>query len=604
VILPIGFDTIGQPVTPLQSGAQAQGLSISLQGFSPQAFGTALGVNTYSPSGSGGGNQTGPPNTPIAVKVYIAGVDRTAYVTVPLRRSWQLGSICTATFLIDSSLAGSYRPDEWDSVVIVLGTYLFFNGVVDNYSELWRYGGSDYRITVNCLGWAALLDRRYLGIDIVDATGATTAPIPAPVPFTREPGDISAYWYAQPLAFGALLPQQPKTLSQLLAFIQSFLADAGITFQMAPGTDGPLSEQTFNWLSISQILHSLESQFGILFMIDMYKTIQVIDLNNGRGPAPAQILDSNGSGTSAGAVPLWQQMEIQRGGMYRNRQGERTSQQLNSSYQVTDPNGIITDHSSRLSYVAWADDPTEEARIGFVVETIDDAKDVQDKSVLDAMATADLTQGAKTLIKTVINATLPSFEPGQVLTINTSVPPIAEDLLIEQVDSESAGPLSDGSLLMRNVVQANNSRFRRGAGLAYQQNLHQAATVPAIPLTSWGVFFYQAETIDGITNPGLVSGLKALTPTAPRKGVASFCQWVCAVAPANDVNVDILADGVSIFASGRIPIIRAGQIFMENTDYAFAADPLKIPPGTNFQQNVLTDDADFRDGYLQVMFAG
>lgn len=612
MILSLGFDTIVDPVVPLPQIAGAiNGIFVSFSGFTQQAFGSTTVVTTYTASGGGGGGIPGPANTPVAVKIYIAGTDRTSCVTIPLRRSWQLGSICTFNFQIQSALAGSYRPAEWDSVIVMLGAYRFFSGVVDNYEEEWHGGGAYYQITVNCVGWSALLERRYAGIDITDTTGATTSPIP-PTPSgvpdlgPWSPGQQSGFWHGTPYILGLSnppAPQAPSTLAQLLAYIQLLLTDAGITFALN-GNDGNLTEQTFNWLSIAQILRQLEPQFDILFLMDMYKTIQVLNLTDGTGAAPVSILDSNGPGTAAGSVPTWQNMRIQRGGMYRNRQGERTSQQLNSVTSTTDPNGIITNESSRLSYVAWADDSTAQNALGFVVETIDDAKDIQDKSVLDAMATADLAQGSQTLVKVVIDTTLNTFQPGQVLTINTTIPPLSTDLLIEQIDSESSGPLTDGTLLMRHVLQASNSRFRRGAGLAYQQRLNQAATVPGIPLTGWGYAMMQAETITGLTNPGLVAGLDPKEYIAVRKGIGQWCAWNCQTAPANDVQLDLLANGVSIFATGRKPVIRAGNTFMINTDYAFVADPLKVPAGATLQQDIITTDTSFRDGVFTIMFAG
>lgn len=536
-------------------------------GFSRQAFGTpsvaghgfvldALGINQRA---------FGTPtlvNLADPINVYIAGVDRTAWVTDgTLKRSWQLGSICTASFQLDSSNAGGYRPNEIDTVVIQIGTYRFFSGWVDNYEEFYYPGAFEYKITVNCQGFQAALDKTFVGIDVN-------------------------------FSFAGL--------GFLLQYVCSAMASFGITWGGLPAIPAYITvpPQTFNYPPASQIVQDICKQFGLAYIVDQYRTLRAFFPDTGTGPAPFSITDGN--------TTEWQQITITRGGLYRNVQGVRNTQQQLADDSAPAVPGWASTGSTRLSQLAVEEDGTEIAAVGGKrFQAMEDVRDQQSYPVMQDTARVLLAEGVKHLIKASIECTRIGLEPGQLLTINTTTPPMVENLLIEQVDSQAVGGMVGSEIFFRHVVKASNSTFRRAAGIQWMQNLVNRTNNPPIDRITYSIVFTYAETIEGITNPGLTTGVKAAIVQAPKTGVGrGIIMTVNTPATTTPCVFDVLQNGVSIFAPGHLPTLDVGATNLGGGVWQFATNPLLVTQGDNFTTEVIAADPTAMDIALQFTVYG
>jgi hypothetical protein len=553
---PTGFTqrAFGTPVFSIQAigftrqafgdpSVAGHGFVLAALGINQQAFGTPAIVNPASP-----------------INVFIHGADKTAWVTSgTLKRSWQVGSICTASFQLDSSNAGSYRPNEIDSVVIMLGTYRFFSGWVDNTQEMYYPGSGQFQIVVNCVSYAAGLEKIFIGMDINVDSGS---------------------------------------LGQLISYIRIYLLQWGITITVDPSADGyNPGPQVFNYPPVSQMLQSICQQTGLMYLVDQWQTLRLFLPDFGYAVAPFQITDSNKT--------EWQQLTIQKGGMYRNVQGARGTQQTTLADTSPAVPGYTSGSSNRLSYIAFAEDPAEIAAVGRRFTVVQDIKTAPNVGVLQTTADILLGEGSKHIIKAKIECTRNGLEPGQLLTINTSIPPFSEDLLIEQVDSTAEGGLVGGEVFFRHVVSASNSTFRRGAGIQWMNNLWNAAYNPPLDRTTYTVNFTLAETIEGIANPGLTTGVKPAQVKAPKLGIARDVTVIFTTPPATTAcTFDVTQNGVSIFAPGHVPTVDPTNAEMTAGSYTFAATPVTISEGDVFQLEVVTADSTAMDGILSLTVYG
>ncbi len=521
------------------------GFVLSTLGISNRAFGTPSLVNPADP-----------------INIYIAGVDRTDWVTDgTLKRSWQLGSICTASFQLDSSNAGAYRPNEIDEVVVMIGTYRFFTGWVDNYDERYYPGNGQFTVTVNCMGYQAALDKHFVGID------------------------VNFSWAG---------------LGFIFQYICQSLSDFQISWGGMSATASYITvpPQAFNYPPASQIIQDLCKQFGLAYIVDQYKTLRVFFPDIGTGFAPFSITDAN--------ITDWQQMTITRGGLYRNVQGVRNTQQQLADNSAPAVPGWSATPSTRLSQIATASDGGEIAAVGGKqFQAMEDVRDQQSFSVMQATAGVLLAEGVKHLIKASIELTKMGLEPGQMLPINTTTPPLNEVLLIEQVDSTAVGGMTNGEIFFRHVVKASNSTFRRAAGIQWMNNLINRTNNPPLDRVTYTIVFTLAETIDGIVNPGLSTGVKPSTVNAVKVGVARGVSMNFDTPPTlNECEFDVLQNGVSIFAPGQTPKIGIGQTNLTPASWNFASSPLVVNDGDSFQIEVITADATAMDGNLQLTIYG
>jgi hypothetical protein len=556
------------------------------------------------------------------VTVTIAGVDRTKWVMPGMRRSAQVGSRATLTFSMNN-LRGDYRPAIGDAIVVhekISGSpVLFFLGLIDSFDENATSGTSGfYSLDVRCLDYGAMLDRRII---------ART------YPETRWGG-----------------------IAGLIAadVIQRFLSDLGITGPSWPsGTAVDIGSQTFNWVTATAAFQQMADAQNWDWRLGFDKVLHYFDRSAGYADCPFTVATNNHK---------WRSMQVTHGGAYRNKQYVRNSQdfaalwtdrasadgtqvifptmveltirpvlRIDGTEKIVDdvsggpgdaywlPASVVT-HSaptagqvvdviypSPLSFVAIAQDDTAIAARG-LQEAVDEVKDVPDAASMGVIAAGFLARGSVDSVSVTIESDEPGAEPGQLLTIDTLRPPVNDSFLIEQVDSEEIGR-REGTGFFRHTIRASNTQLQRqGSGVAFFQRLLDQAQQPR-DRTTYTIGFTLAETIEGITNPGLTAGLKQATRTAPKDGIASQCTIYFnsvnaspLVLTTTDVSIDLLKNGTSIFGTTKL-VWPAGATTLQ-VRFVFASNPLQIRMNDIFSINVLSADPAAKDGALLLTVLG
>lgn len=492
-----------------------------------------------------------------AVTVMIAGADKTYLVGTPLKASKQLGSIGTATVIIEAPPGETYHPNEQDEILIYLddpftGVYLFFAGRIDNYDEQYYEGGQgNYQLTLNCTSYAAMMTKLFIPVDQTFITAQ---------------------------------------LQFLFIAMSAYLATVGLTINY-PGPIGGLTmdpTQTFNTPAAGDLLNTLMQTFGFAWCVDQNKVVQIFYPDDGYMAAPWSVTDANGM--NAAHNPDWQTIKITRGGQYRNTQLATTTQQLMNTGNV-------------LQAVASASDSGEVAAHG-PIQAIVSVPNVRNLSQLQDICNLMLSQGVLHQVKLVMECTRDRLEPGQLLSFHTSIPPYIDSLLIQQVDSESQGIAEDGSLLFKHVATCGNSTFRLGAGTAWAQGIIDRANNLPIDRTSNTLTWTQAETIPGIANPGLATGTQTIILSAPKQAVAVGLTIVFNTGPTTtDCIFDILKNGSTIFTATPKPTVPAGQTELA-TGWSFLSNPLTVAAGDQFVVSVLQADPTAMDGVVALTLYG
>ncbi len=213
------------------------------------------------------------------------------------------------------------------------------------------------------------------------------------------------------------------------------------------------------------------------------------------------------------------------------------------------------------------------------------------------------------------------FEPGQFLTVTTTLPLLNEVLMIEQVDSNLQGPFKDqspfiagsGPIRFQHTLKASNTDMHsRQAGYQVFDNM-QRALLPPIDRNSYSPSWTVAESIPGFTNPGVATTDVFAPIAALRPGIVGWVTVSFATPPATtDLIFDILLGGTSIFPAvpGGItyPVGTVGPVLT----YTFAnnpepvAGPTKAGTGTvdEFTIVVLQGDAAAADGLIAITVYG
>lgn len=570
------------------------------------------------------------------VTVFIAGQDRTSWVGIPIRRSMQVGSAGgTLTFSINNHKKTDYRPSKFDEVLVYVGTYRFFCGIVDTYDETFYSGTSGYyELAVRCLSYGAMLNFVYVGRHYEVYNG---------------------------------------TLLGIIMFdlVNKYLSPFGITW----GGQGsgwyqtdPIPPITFNWDTFEQVCKGFDEMFSLDHYVDQWKVLRMFSYLNGLNPAPFQIATNNG---------LWRGMTVTRGGAYANEVGVRNSQDLGSVWtdeytataaqptfivsaelkakprvlvndvaeSVTDA-GVYTQpwlwywlpfsvvrnplnplaggenikikYPSSLSYVTWVRDDAEivaHGKFQYLIES----KDVLSRDQQVLLAQGELARRKADVTSIAVETDEIGLEPGQVLTVDTLRPLVSDDFLIESVDSEEYGLGGESARasktaqvkgFFRHTVRASNAQLvRRGSGAALFGKLFDQARQPKDRVET-PIGFTLAETVPGITNPGLTVGVPTgAVRRAPKSGVARQCSIYFrsseTVLTTVDCIVDIYQNGTSIFPAGdAAKMVWPAAVTAAQVNFIFVTDPLDVTEGDIFTIEVLQADAAAKDGVIELSVLG
>ncbi len=120
--------------------------------------------------------------------------------------------------------------------------------------------------------------------------------------------------------------------------------------------------------------------------------------------------------------------------------------------------------------------------------------------------------------------------------------------------------------------------------------------------------FNLAVTAQGITNPGLTTGVKPAIKTAQKKGNAGWVTLIfnslsqLGAVTSMDITIDLFKNGTSIYGTKvlTLPAGYPGEVKFS----VFASDPFPILVGDVFTMEVLSADPAAKDGIMELVTLG
>jgi hypothetical protein len=536
----------------------------------------------------------------------------------------QLGSLATASFTIiqeigpSGTILSTLSPEVRERVVIHYNTtgYRLFSGTIESITTQQLSGTAGYiESQINCSDWGLICMRRAM-----------------------------AKWYTE--ALGSYIPVIAADI------VDTFLYGSGITFGGGGPMGANIGEQLYNWQMVGEVLRSGCDAAGLDWRINQFGELVFIDRATGYAASPFNIEQNSG---------LWRSLTTGKNmGKYANRVIVKNSQDIGAlwvdtdtassatSYRTTYPlsvaplvtvggvpmivassdmlsatpgaqyyyipdsigifatgsapntGAMVITYPSRTAYVAIAEDDAEIALYG-IYDHIEEAHDLTDLDAMQALADSLLAQLKIIPINATIETDEMGLEPGQLITIDANG--VLDDFLIESVS------LSERyNSLMTATVTAATLSHRNGSALQQAQRRMTADRNPVDRVTD-DVKFVLAETIEGITNPGLTVGVKqAFRTYAKHRGVIKQCRLhfgsVVNGTPTTDyISIDVLKNGVSIFGIGGKMGFPSGAT-TEQVQLSFADSPMEVFQGDIFTVEVLQADELATDGWLHLQIQG
>lgn len=561
---------------------------------------------------------TDPTTSLPAIRVYIAGVDRTSYVQAGLRINSDIGSRSSAEFTL-CDINGSYRPARHEEVVVydVPTARRIFGGYVQSTVESWYHPSRPAMfIDVRCQDYGSICDSRIVAAHYELGTGGLAG--------------IMIY-----------------------DIVQRFLDGTGIVFAYSVNPPVQFGNVDFNFVTVTEAINQLLSESNWDWRVDYYRTLSIFPKSTGFVAAPIDLADNDG---------LWKDMTVEKTAAKKvNRQGVKNSQNVGvlwidsftgNGSQVFFPTTatltakplvyvnsvavVVTDYGvwgspyafywmnsgiwqnpnnapygggdtieikypSPLSWVEWAQDSVDIAANGRW-EAVEEVKDLSDRTAMQNYA-AQLLARAKTEPTVVTFITRePGWEPGQLLSISTTRPLANGSFLVETVDSVEEPNMG----FMWHTVKCSDEQLQRtGSANAFFSKMIYRDRNPKDRIIE-RITFVVAGTIEGITNPGLTTGLKTAVRVAQKDGICRICtlyfKSVQTTPTTADISIDVLKNGVTIFGTTKMQF-PAGAAAVQ-VMYLFASDPLKVKQGDIFTMDVLAADPLAMDGSLELSIFG
>jgi len=560
-----------------------------------------------------------------AFTIYVNGVDCTKYVKNPsISINSQLGSLATASFEViqefsaSGAISSTLSPDVRQSVVIHHNDsgYRLFAGIIEGISTTRESGTLGAIVTrVSCSDWGSRLMRMAM-----------------------------AKWYTVPI--GSFIPIIARDV------VDRFITDSGITFDGIGPLGANIYEQLYNWVMAGEVFRSGCDAAGLDYRVDQYGALKFIDRATGYVAAPFSITQNNG---------LWRSLTTGKNlSKYANRVIVKNSQDISAlwtdsdtastvtSYYTTYPQSVrplvtvagvsmivcamadlastpgaqyyyipdaqglfstnlapttgamVITYPSRTSYVAIAEDAAEIALYGRY-DHVEEAKDLTDPDAMQALATQLLAQLKVIPTAATVETDEMGLEPGQLLTINANS--VSDDFLIESVAiSERYNDLPTAT------VQASTTGARNGSAMVQTHRRIARERNPVDRVTD-DIRFVIAETIEGVTNPGLTVGVKpAMRTFAKHQGYIRQCRLYFksvddGTLTTGLIEIDVKQNGVSIFPTGEYMTFPAGAT-SEQVQFNFSANPLRVDHGDVFTIEVISADSAATDGWLLVQVQG
>lgn len=599
---------------------------------------TALGTPTITghitPSGIASTTALGTPTILSAVgstlpvySIFLNGVLTNSYIQArSIRRNLTIGGAsrgtCSFTWLNRAATTLSTRPQVDDEVVIYEGTTRFFAGIIETASERFYSGKPLMYVDVRCTDYGVMLDRRVVGKYYTLFMGG--------IPLITI-GDI----------------------------VENFLDGTGITYD-ADGTPSvDLGEQLFNYCTVTEAIQQVADKAGADFYVDMYKVLRMFDKDTGWGNAPYTISDDDGNfdaltvtrsrvrrvnrqgvRNSSSAVALWNDTYTaqagdlsvettypQEGKPYVTLNGvvqsvvesaEIGSSSFDFYYIIngigifrasgsplSDGDVVVAIYPGKLPPIFWAEDAADIALHG-KLEAVEEVKDIPDDTAMQAIADGLLARKLVEPISVELQSRRAGWEPGQLLTINTTQPLADVTVLIESVDSQEG----EDNKFFRHTIRASNQQLQRTdrADNFFAKLIER--TKQGIDRTTYIIGFTLAETIEGLTNPGLSVGVKPPIRTAEKPGILRdatiyFKSVDDGTLTASRIVIDIYRNGTTIFPAGNDNklVFPAGATALWR-QFIFTTNPVRVTKGDVFTMEVLEADPLAMDGVIELVVLG
>ena len=556
--------------------------------------------------------------------IFLNGVLVNSYIAArSIRRNLTIGGAsrgtCQFTWLNTAATISSARPTVDDEVVIYEGATRFFGGTVESASERFCNGKPIMWVDVRCTDYGIVLDRRVIGKFYTLFMGGTTQ----------------------------------VTISDI---VTRFLAGTGISFDW-PGTpDAYLGEQLFNYCTVAEAIQQIADKADADWSVDQYGVLRMFDKAAGTGAAPYTISDNDGN---------FDALTVTRSrAKRRNRQGVRNSRSnvalwtdtytalagdtsvettysqevrpyvtLNGTSQTVvesseiggtpydfyyvsygigvfrnqaRPLGagdvVVVMYPGKLPPVFWAEDAADIALHGRW-EAVEEVKDITDPDAMQSIADGLLARGLEVPISVELQSRRAGWMPGKVVTVNTTQPLVSASLLIESVDSQEG----EDNKFFRHTIRASNQQLQRtDRADNFVAKLIERGKQP-IDRVTYKIGFTLAETIEGLTNPGLSVGVKPCIRVADKAGVIRDCTLAFksvddGTPTTADISIDVLKNGVSIFGTQKMDY-PAGASGVQ-TQFIFLTFPMPVAQGDVFTVEVISADPLAMDGVIELVVLG
>jgi hypothetical protein len=560
--------------------------------------------------------------------VTVGGVDITEYVSYgSLSINNAAGGRTSAQFTLtvrrpnDSTIPD---PAQWAQVEIrhtvsgsansPLDDILVFGGVVDTVEDTLHGGTTGYRTRlVRCLGYGSLLDRAVVGA-VWESTGAAS-------PASDGFGTVESIFEELVDIHFAELPVPP-------------------TYDGHSVTPNAVGTIVSNWERGGDISRRICEAAGCDYYVDHEAAIQLISEGTGTGPAPFSIEQNDGNWRSLTAIrtntKFWnhaiarstKNVEPVREDTFTGdgstssfgyalplligaQQGHTATLPTNTVYVNGVPMVIVDDYTQGRTSISFGTPPANAANITvqgtLAIDPVKEAEDatsitavgrvsyvrqiqdIPDGTTLQDIADALLEEGLDTTPDLIITTARPGLEPGQALVVDAN--DVDATVLITQVDWADATPNTPPIC----TVRTSGRPKRKITGAELFSNLNQKANA-AIDRASDGIKFKLAETIVGLDNPGVVAGLEVGAVAVAHKNGPLRRALMYFKTGDGPVKIDVLQNGVSIFADGGITWGGSGVV----QSYNFASNPHNVRIGDVFTLDIVTEDETATDGFLVI----
>lgn len=548
------------------------------------------------------------------MQLFIAGVEQ-SWMESTMNIDLILGQVGKASFSIYGTT--TYRPNVYDDVIFYRKGVRRFGGFVQSVQDNLIGSLSAHILVVQCVDYNGLLDRV-----------------------------IVAKLYTVPIGgLGWII---------IFDLIQVYLTQFGVTFAGFASTGAFVGQMLFHYVTLANAIAQVVSAApGIPFWIDSYKVAHFAAPGSsapaGFGVAPYSLSDTSNNYQAEGSPSGFSVTPD--GTLYRNKQwvlpssnvlslrvetftGDGSTTGFFTLYVLSNPPVVSVNGTNQIVGTlggslpaGWTwyyipggqgvfqrpgDTPlglsdtltvaypnpfalaisvqndTEIAARG-LVEAIVQPQNVFDLTTAEAMASglAAYCPNVPLVLVFLTNEQLDSrwLTPGMTISVSKTIPSVpSQTFTVQEVNSQE-----EGLTLFRHTVtcRSNGGTLDTQTGMLTLSQGALAATNNNATETAATTL---GETINGVTNPGLSTGLSPNFYIFQYAGVLSYWSISFPTTPpvGADVVVDVLVNGVSILpAASALKIVCSAGNTTETQGYLFLSNNLAVKVGDVVTWNVL-----------------